>query len=373
MKINIDLNNAFIVGGIANFKRNLATELLKANDVELSGCYNWSRNAKKKKYDWYNGNLKRSIIPEQLVYKRAFDYGFTLPISYETMMLSPADVNVFLTFELPRVHFHKPVIATIHDIILLKANSESRDFTEKHERILKETISKSHHLITVSESAKTDIIEYFNVKPEDIDIVHNGIELSQYNEELTEEGRCFIQKKYQLPDQFILYFGGYRAHKNIERLLLAYSRLSQNIRQELKLVITNKNETLVKLANELSIEKDTIFTGFIDESDKASIYKMANMVYYASLYEGFGVPVIEAQICKTPVITSTTSSLPEASGGFAELVDPYNDDDILSAIIELYNNGAKRDFLTTNGFINSLQYTWQRGAKELQDILKSIN
>ena len=106
-------------------------------------------------------------------------------------------------------------------------------------------------------------------------------------------------------------------------------------KKNLKVVITNKYQERIQLANELHIDNNVFFTGFIDDSDKFILYKTAKMVYYASLCEGWGVPILESQICKTPVITSNISSMPEASGGYAMLVNPYSVDEIVDAIRQL--------------------------------------
>ena len=372
MKINIDLKEAFGLGGISNYKRNISVGISELSDVELSGCYNWSRHASKDKYRWFKGRLNQSIIPDQFVYKYAEKKNWQFPFSYEFMMNSQADLNLFLTYRIPRVTFKAPLISAIHDIILLKSDVESKCAKEEHEAILRYTISKSYQLLTVSESAKSDIVDYFNINPDNVHIVHNGIDYHQFGEELSPERRLYISNKYNLPDKFILYFGGYRAHKNIERLIEAYSLLSPTIRKDLKLVITNRNQKLQKLAADLKISEDVIFTAFIDESDKCAIYKSAFMVYYASLYEGFGVPILEAQMSKVPVITSNTSSLPEASGGFAELVNPYSVDEIYCAMMELISDSAKRNYLVQNGYNNALQYPWKRGAEELHDVLMKL-
>lgn len=372
MKINIDLRAAFITGGISNFKRNLSKLLSECQDVDAVGCYNWSRNATRDRYAWYPSLLKRSIIPEQFVYKQLSRRGLELPISYEMMMNSFADLNLFLTFDLPSVKFKAPVISTIHDIILLKTDAEEQSVKDEYENTIRNTIRKSQRILTVSQAAKSDLIEYFGIDPSKINIVHNGINHSQFTEELDNTRREELQRKYNLPEQFILYFGGYRAHKNIERLLEAYALLPQNIRRELKLVITNRNPKLISLAAKLRIEDDVVFTQYVDESDKCAMYKSATMVYYASLYEGFGVPVIESQICNTPVITSVTSSLPEASGGFAEHINPYSVDEIYQAILYLYSDNQRRNYLISNGYNNALKYTWERGTEELYDAISYL-
>ena len=173
--------------------------------------------------------------------------------------------------------------------------------------------------------------------------------------------------------QVPLYFGGYRKHKNIESLLKAYSLLSDVEKKNLKVVITNKNKELIQLANELHIDKNVCFTGFIDDSDKFILYKTAKMVYYASLCEGWGVPILESQICKTPVITSNLSSMPEASGGYAMLVNPYSVDEIVDAIRQLDKGFVLLDELLDKGYMNARKYTWDKSADELYNVLRKYS
>lgn len=367
MKINIDIRNSFNHTGIGSYKRNLVRKLENYNNIEIQGCYNYSRHLRNIDSLFFNCKIKKSYIPDKLIYNK-----YHLPIYYESMFGGDIDLNLFLTYLLPNVRFRKPVISTIHDLIILKAKNELNSFIELHERQLKYTISKSCHIITVSEASKVDICEYFNIPTENISIVHNGIDFTELNKPISNEEIKVIQKKYNLPDRYILYFGGYRKHKNIENLIKAYSKLTVNERKNYKLVITNKSEILMKMADDYGLSNDIIFTGFIDECDKTAVYKMALMVFYASFYEGFGVPILEAQACRIPVITSSVSSMPEAAGGAALLVNPYSIDDIVNSIRELLYNNPLKEKLIMKGVKNAKMYTWEKAAEELYSVLKKI-
>ena len=302
MKINIDIRNSFNHTGIGNYKRNLVRRLENYNNIEIQACYNYSRHLCNIDSLFFNCKIKKSYIPDKLVYNK-----FHFPIYYESMFGGNVDLNLFLTFLLPNVRFRKPVISTIHDLIILKARNESDSFIKLHESQLNNTITKSCHILTVSEASRIDICDYFKIPIENISIVHNGINFTELNKEVSDEDKTIIRKKYNLPDQYILYFGGYRRHKNIENLIKAYSKLTINERKKYKLVITNKSEILMKMASDYGLSNDIVFTGFIDECDKIIIYNMALMLFYASFYEGFGVPILEAQACNIPVITSSIS------------------------------------------------------------------
>lgn len=373
MIVNLDLRGAsHPTSGISNFKCNIISHLNdKYNDILFRGCININRHEKKSDFGWFKGFINESFVPDKLIYNNYYK----IPINYELMFGNDINVNLFLGYMVPYINFKKPLISTIHDLILLKTNVESENFVANHKKRLEYAVDKSSHIITVSESSKNDICHYFKVNPGDISIVHNGINLDNTALEVCSQGvKANLCKKYNLPEEdFILYFGGYRKHKNIEGLLKAYSVLSDAEKKNLKVVITNRNQELMKMACELHVDKNVFFTGFIDECDKFLLYKTAKMVYYASLYEGWGVPILEAQICKTPVITSNLSSMPEASGGNAMLVNPYSIDDIVDAIRLLNGSSSLLNDIVNRGYLNAMQYTWDRSADELYHTLKMFN
>lgn len=369
MKINIDLRYTYNIGGISNYIRNIASVLSIQGTHEYCGSTFWYHGRSRGQYDWFKGKINQSLLPDRLV----CNLNCILPISYEIATTNFSDINLCLTYRLPRLRFQKPVISTIHDIILLKTKTESKKVISEHENILRHTINTSKHILTVSEATKNDLIEYFGINHDAISIVHNGIDFEELTEPVSEEIKERIRGKYKLPEHFILNFGAYRTHKNIERLLKSYALLPCNLRKDYKLVLTRTNDILNKMISDLKIEKDTIITGFVDEVDKKAFYQMADVVYYASLYEGFGVPVIESQACGTPVLTSNTSSLPEAAGGAALLVDPYSVDEIRDGLLTLIQDTSLRNSLINNGLENAKQYSWERSAKEVEDVLNTLS
>lgn len=374
MKINLDIHGASkATSGISNFKIELISHLLqKYSDVAVRGCFCLNRNEKKADFSWLkNKEIKKSLFPDKLI----FNDKCHIPISYESLFGADISLNLFLSYLVPFMNFKKPLISTIHDLIVLKTKVESDDFITNHRKRLEYATKKSNHILTVSESSKIDICNYFHVDSKDISIVHNGLNVNDLIlEDCNQDEIANLRIKYKLPEEdFILYFGGYRKHKNIERLLKAYSLLSEVEQKNLKVVITNKSQELIRLANELHIDKNVFFTGFIDECDKFILYKTAKMLYYVSLYEGWGVPILEAQICKTPVITSNISSMPEASGGYAMLINPYSVDDIVDAIRELDKGSVLLKDLLNKGYINAKKYTWDKSADELYNVLKKYS
>ena len=368
MKVNIDLRYSYNIGGISNFIRKISSCLSEEGENEYCGTSFWYHGRKSIQYEWFKGEMHYSLFPERIVCNSRI----ILPFSYETVGNNRFDLNLFLTYRLPKLHFKKPVITTIHDIILLKSNCEAISMVREHEDILRRSIKTSEHILTVSESSKNDIMEYFGLSSEKISIVHNGVDLEGLSRAMSISERENARKKYALPDKYILNFGAYRKHKNIERLLEAYALLPKSIRREYKLVLTVSNETLNKMINDLKIENDVRITGFVDEEDKKALYQMADVVYYASLYEGFGVPIIESQACHTPVLTSNVSSMPEAAGGAALLVDPYSIGDIRDGLLTLISDSNFRKEMIYRGILNAQKYTWRKSALEVENVLNKI-
>ncbi len=237
MKCNIDLHRSTGIGGISNYIRNITSNLNQNSSHEFFGCSLWYKKINRKHYDWFSGPIHLSVIPERLVYSSPI----RLPISYETLLNSPSDLNVFFTYQLPNLKFSAPVVSTIHDIILLKTECEAREITENHKKILERTINQSKYILTVSEASKQDLINYFGINHDKIFIVHNGIDQEQFRKNHSEDELNKVINKYGLPEKFILNLGRYRKHKNIERLIKAYASLPKTFRKNIKLVLSESH------------------------------------------------------------------------------------------------------------------------------------
>lgn len=365
MKVNVDLTSANNWGsGICTFENEIVQRLSRFPEFELYGATNYRRNKEIRNFDRFTFKTRCSFIPHKLV------YNISTPLSYEFMVGNRANVNLFCTYNLPWVKYEKPVISTIHDLILQKAKTEKECIIEAYEKKVRHAIAVSEHFFTVSYATKQDLIETYGLDQEKITVVYNGVEFEKYNTPVTPEKIENVRKKYQLPNRFYLYFGGNRKHKNIPNIIKAYALLSKEIRSEVKLVITNKSLDLVSLAKELNIEEDVCFTSFIDEEDKIALYQMAEVSVFISLYEGFGIPVIESMAAGTPVITSNTSSLPEAAGPAGILVDPYSIEEISYAMDTIVSNTQQYLKLKKLGLERAQKFSWDSSAEIVRSVLK---
>ena len=234
--------------------------------------------------------------------------------------------------------------------------------------------TKSDLIITISESAKADIIKHFNIDEKKIKIVTPGIDLQKYSYKYSKSELENIRKKYNLPKNYILYLGTIEPRKNIERIVKAFKKYKKEINDDLKLVIVGrkgwKYDNIMKLIE--SMGTDIIITGYIDEEDKVPIYKLAQIFVFPSLYEGFGMPILEAMASKTPVITSNISSMPEVAGNAGMLVDPFNENEIFEAYKKILSDDELKKEMVQKGLEQAKKFEWKKSVEMLEKIYEEI-
>ena len=177
----------------------------------------------------------------------------------------------------------------------------------------------------MSESSKRDILRFVDIRPEKIDVIYNAYD-ERFGVEPREEDVVRVRERYQLHDEFVLYAGNVKPHKNLERLIEAFHLVRKRGLDHLKLVLIgddiSKYAALRRAVHHHQLHKYVRFLGYLPEETLAVMYRLAGVFVFPSLYEGFGLPPLEAMASGTPVVTSNVSSLPEVAGDAAVLVDP---------------------------------------------------
>lgn len=265
-------------------------------------------------------------------------------------------------------------IITIYDLAFLASPESFTIITRLYFKIfLTPSIYLADHIIAISQATKKDIIKYFKINPEKISIVYGALSPSikkVINKNILQE----TKKKYNLPDKYILFTGLISPRKNIVRALHAYARIHIEIPH--KFVITGKKGWLYndvfKTVKKLNLEKKVIFTGYVPDNDLCALYTLSDIFIFPSLYEGFGLPILEAMTCDAPVITSNISSMPEVAGNAALLVNPYNIQEITEAIKKLYTDKKLRQTLIKKGRNQIKKFTWKKSAQETLKIYEKL-
>jgi len=226
--------------------------------------------------------------------------------------------------------------------------------------------------IAVSEYTKNDINRFLGVPKDNIEVVYCSVDekINKVNDEKT---LLNVKEKYNLPEKYFLFIGNLNPRKNLVRLYKAFKDVKLRLNIPHKLVIAGEHGwKYKKVLNVLKKDEDVVFTGYIDEEDKSTLYTMADIFIFPSLYEGFGIPILEAQKCGVPVITSNVSAMPEVAGNGALTVNPYDVNDIAKAIEKIVSDEGLKKKLIKEGNKNIERFSWQESANKINKIIESI-
>ncbi len=272
-----------------------------------------------------------------------------------------------------------PVIATIHDLAF---EHLPETFTRRGKTQLRLTVRRTARhaarIATVSEFSRQDIIHTYQIAPEKVVVTHNGVEArftpcSQSDNEGEE-----VRRRYGISKEFLLAVGSLQPRKNLVRLLRAYTRLrSTHPEFTPQLVIAGRrlwltDEIFAEIAHQ-PWAGDVIVTGYVADEELPALYRAASALVYPSLFEGFGLPPLEAMACGTPVITSNTSSLPEVVGEAALLVDPYNENELADAMLRIIIDQPLRAQLRARGLSRAGLFTWRAAAEKTLQLYRDAS
>jgi glycosyltransferase involved in cell wall biosynthesis len=235
---------------------------------------------------------------------------------------------------------------------------------------------RSTRVLTVSESSKRDILRFVDVPAEKIDVIYNAYD-ERFGVEPAEEDVVRVRERYQLHDEFVLYAGNVKPHKNLERLIEAFHLVRNRGLDHLKLVLIgddiSKYAALRRAVHQHQLHKYVRFLGYLPEETLAVLYRLAGVFVFPSLYEGFGLPPLEAMASGTPVVTSNVSSLPEVAGDAAVLVDPYSPESIASGIFSVLSDERIRLNLRVKGLARARQFSWESSVRRVREIYGHVS
>ena len=235
---------------------------------------------------------------------------------------------------------------------------------------------RATRVLTVSESSKRDIMRFVDAPAEKIDVIYNAYD-ERFGVEPREEEVVRVRERYQLHDEFVLYAGNVKPHKNLGRLIDAFQIVRNRGLDHLKLVLIgddiSKYAALRRAVHQHQLHKYVRFLGYLPEETLAVMYRLAGVFVFPSLYEGFGLPPLEAMASGTPVVTSNVSSLPEVAGDAALLVDPYEPAAIADGIYRVLTDEELRRDLRRKGLARAHQFSWEQSVRRVRDIYGQVN
>lgn len=319
----------------------------------------------------------------------------SLPGAYHVSGYFPYSRWLWMQFKLPQLirrsqpdlcHFTNntaplnhvaPYIITIHDVSLfLHSQFHPRSRLIALRLLLPSVARRAGHVLAVSEFARRDIIKTLNLSPERVSVVHEAA-AAHFHPLHDPAQRTQLRSRYNLPETFILYVGTIEPRKNLHRLLKAMTIVWRE-HPAYPLVLAGPAGWMMDGVLEKEIEatgatpNNVRFLGYVPEEDLPGLYSLATIFAFPSLYEGFGLPPLEAMSCGTPVLTSQQSAMSEVCGEAACLVDPYNEEAIADGLMTLLNNPAQQEIFVERGLERARHFSWQRAAQETAAIYEKV-
>ena len=317
--------------------------------------------------DKYSQELARRLPVRTIESRRYLSF-------WQTLRLAGIISRVKDIVHLPNQHFaryalfrRRPFIVTVHDIVRFRFHFDRESLIER--LMLKLDVlgvRRAAHIIATSKHTRDDLVQYLGIPEEKITVIYNGSDCRVFKP-LNGEGEL-------LDGRFILYVGSERPRKNLGRLFEAFAELRPEF-DSLKLVKVGpvgrsrsyRQDTLRKL-NCLAIMDDVVFVDYVPENDLAGYYKSAELLAYPSLYEGFGLPPLEAMCSGCPVVTSNTSSLPEVVGEAGIMVSPTDTGGWVEAMRRVLTDNQLRNEMVAKGLEQSKKFSWDRTAQQTLEV-----
>jgi len=267
-----------------------------------------------------------------------------------------------------------PLVTTIHDVAFRRY---PKLFPIKHRLLLNWLVPlAARHaaaVLTGSEATKRDLVEFYALPPEKIHVTPYAADAS-YGPMDRADARRAVQRRLGVPVPYLLSVGVLQPRKNLPRLVRAYNRIAEAVPH--RLVLTGKEgwagDELREAVGEAPPGKEPLFTGYVADADLPALYAGADLFVYPSLYEGFGLPPLEAMACGTPVLTSNVSSLPEVVGEAGVTVDPLDEAAIAEALAALLADPARRQALAEAGLERARRFDWKHTARQTLDVYAAV-
>jgi len=371
VRIGIDYTAAIKQSaGIGRYVRGLAEGLARVDlDNEYLLFYAARRPTGSQPIHSGNLNFRDRALPLSERVLNVLWHRLSLPVPID-LFIRGIDVFHFPDYTLPPVR-QAAAVLTVHDLSFLMypecADEKLRAYLE---HAVPQSLERADYVLADSENTRNDLVCLLDVPPERAEVVYCGVDA--HFRPATEDARLEVRERYGLDFPFILTVGVIEPRKNLPTLLRALSRLKARPDFVPKLVVAGQPgwlyESVYQLVEALHLEREVVFLGYVPEEDLPALYSLAEVFAYPSLYEGFGLPPLEAMACGTPVVCSDASSLPEVVGSAGLLVRALDVEGLAEALARVLADERLRGDLRTRGRQRAAQFTWEATARKLLDV-----
>jgi len=291
-------------------------------------------------------------------------------------------VHVPNLFSVPR-SLACPYVMTVHDMLehMSRAREQSGFWRSLHFQLTKRALSGAARIFAVSNFTKDEMVKLFEIPSERIEVIYNAIDERFLHGHASTADRELIAKRYQVTYPFMLYAGRISPHKNVARMIEAFSALKTELERDqaysdLKLIIIGDdlsgNPDLRRTVVRSGVQNDVRFLGFVPIEVLRIFYDEAKIFVFPSLYEGFGLPPLEAMAHGTPVVTSNVSSLPEVVGNAAVLVNPENVFEIMRALHKVLMDQSLRQRMKERSYQQASRFSWEKSVRRILDVYRQV-
>lgn len=356
--------------GIGQYAEELTRHLVKNDPVNQYRVF--VTNEAGSAFPIYAPNLVKTVVPyRHYTYSEQFLYPGLL-------QQNKLDLIHYTNFNSP-IFFNKiKSIVTIHDLTLwfFPGRRQTSAFKRLLYRIvIRQACRNANHIIAITEATKQDIVRLLKIDPGKITVVYEAAS-PRYHPVSGSANLEQLKRKFNITKPYFLYVGQWRAHKNVIRLIRAFALVRRRYQLDYQLVLSSKIDPIYSqvqsTVKELGLSGDVILTGYVADSELPYLYSGAECFVFPSLYEGFGLPPVEAMACGTPVVSSNTSCMPEVLGDAARYFDPQNIEDMAKVMAEVGRSYSLKRDLKARGLKQAKLYSFDRMAKETLAVYRRV-
>ncbi len=300
-----------------------------------------------------------------------------IPVPYSRFFGKNSDITHFFNYIVPP-GVHGKTVVTVHDMVY-KAFPETVRARTKYmlNSGLKSSMKRADMIVTDSEFSRSEILKYFPQHEKKLRVVPCGVDLNKFRPCSEPERIPAVKKSLDIEGEYFLYLGTIEPRKNLERLISAYHIFSQRTGSDTpKLVLAGGKgwlyDSIFRKVTDLGLSDKVLFTKYVPSEDMNPLMCGALAFVFPSIYEGFGMPPLEAMACGVPVLASDAASLPEVTGDCAVICDAYSEESIAEGLDKLWNDSELRSDLSIRGRDRAAEFSWDKSAEILYNVYKEL-
>lgn len=361
--------NHSAVGGMSTYTRHLLQDYQQRADMATMPCYFSHLYQFRQPNPWSQGTAFPLPYAPSVLRAQALKCSFSSAIERQIELFHATD---YLT-----PYFkHIPVITTLHDAAPLKYPQWCNPTLRRTKNwLLKSLLKYVDQVITISYAMVPDLVTYWGVEEKKISVIHLGVDESWFTVRQEAEKTALLTR-YHLSPNYILFAGSFQPRKNLDNLVDAYIKLPQTVKNKHPLLLVGDFHwpmpTLKKKIQQLIADGHAVIMPFVTPDELQILFQCAKLFAFPSLYEGFGLPILEAFAAQVPVITSNVSSCPEVAGEAAYLVNPYSVDEIYNAMKTLLADDDLCRAQIAKGYQRAREMTWGKCARQTIDVYRRV-